>query len=303
MFDVTIIGSGVAGMTAALYALRGGKKVLILEKESYGGQIAKSPKVENYPTKKSISGADLSDEIFDQIIDLGVTFELEDVQSVKKDGKTFVITTDYNTYQSKSVIIANGASPRKLNLPNEEKLIGNGVFYCAICDGPFYKGQDVVLVGDGNSAMQYALMLSSYCKSVTMVTMFNRFYGEESLEKLIRSKENIKIIPNALASNLIGDTSLEAVEFSSADSSKFVIKTKALFVAIGQVPDNEKFSSLVDLDDLGYIVSDETCTTKTAGLFVAGDTRTKKIRQVATAIGDGAVAGSSAINYVNSLGN
>lgn len=288
-------------MTAALYALRGGKKVLIIEKESYGGQIAKSPKVENYPTKKSISGSELSDEIFDQIVDNGVTFELENVESVKKVGNNFEIKTDYNTYTSKSVIIANGATPRKLNLVGEEKLIGNGVFYCAICDGPFFKGKDVVLVGDGNSAMQYALMLSSYCSKVTLVTMFDKFFGEKSLEKLIRDKNNIEIIPNAVASKLVGDTSLEAVEFSSAGSKKFIINTNALFVAIGQVPDNKKFENVVDLDDNGYIIAAETCTTKTEGLFVAGDTRTKKIRQVATAVGDGAVAGSAAINYINSL--
>lgn len=302
MFDVIIIGSGVAGMTAALYALRSEKSVLVLEKESYGGQIAKSPKVENYPTKKSVSGADLSDEIFDQIIDLGVTFELEDVQSVKKVGDTFEIKTDYNTYESKSVIIANGASARKLNLKNEEKLIGNGVFYCAICDGPFYKGKDVVLVGDGNSAMQYAIMLASYCKSVTMVTMYDKFFGEMGLEQVIRKTSNIKIIPNAVASALNGEEKLESIEFTSADSSKFTISAEALFVAIGQVPDNNKFANLVDLDDAGYIKADETCSTKTPGLFVAGDTRTKKIRQVATAVGDGAVAGTSAVNYVNSLG-
>ena len=170
MFDVVIVGCGVAGMTAALYALRSNKKVLIIDKESYGGQIAKSPKVENYPTKKSISGSELVDEIFDQISDLGVTFELEDVQLIEKNDNHFKVTTNYNTYESKSVIIATGVTPRKLNLDNEEKLLGNGVFYCAICDGPFYAGKEVCLVGDGNSAMQYALMLADYCSKVKMFT-------------------------------------------------------------------------------------------------------------------------------------
>ncbi len=301
MFDITIIGSGVAGMTAALYALRSEKKVLILERETYGGQIAKSPKVENYPTLKSVSGYELSDKIFEQINDLGVTFELEEVQKLEKQGDIFKVTTDYHTYDSKSVIIANGVKPRMLNLENEEKLLGKGIYYCAICDGPFFKGQDVVLVGDGNSAMQYALLLAGFCHKVRMVTMFDKFFGEKSLEDAIRANKKIEIIPNATASKLIGDVKLEKVEFTKSNGEKFILDTPALFVAIGQVSDNDMFKEYVDLDKAGYIKADETCTTKTPGLFVAGDCRAKKIRQVATAIGDGAVAGSQAVNYVNSL--
>lgn len=301
MFDITIIGSGVAGMTAALYALRSEKKVLILERETYGGQIAKSPKVENYPTLKSVSGYELSDKIFEQINDLGVTFELEEVQKLEKQGDIFKVITDYHTYDSKSVIIANGVKPRMLNLENEEKFLGKGIYYCAICDGPFFKGQDVVLVGDGNSAMQYALLLAGFCHKVRMVTMFDKFFGEKSLEDAIRANKKIEIIPNATASKLIGDVKLEKVEFTKSNGEKFILDTPALFVAIGQVSDNDMFKEYVDLDKAGYIKADETCTTKTPGLFVAGDCRAKKIRQVATAIGDGAVAGSQAVNYVNSL--
>lgn len=288
-------------MTAALYALRSEKKVLILERETYGGQIAKSPKVENYPTLKSVSGYELSDKIFEQINDLGVTFELEEVQKLEKQGEIFKVTTDYHTYDSKSVIIANGVKPRMLNLENEEKLLGKGIYYCAICDGPFFKGQDVVLVGDGNSAMQYALLLAGFCHKVRMVTMFDKFFGEKSLEDAIRANKKIEIIPNATASKLIGDVKLEKVEFTKSNGEKFILDTPALFVAIGQVSDNDMFKEYVDLDKAGYIKADETCTTKTPGLFVAGDCRAKKIRQVATAIGDGAVAGSQAVNYVNSL--
>ncbi len=288
-------------MTAALYALRSEKKVLILERETYGGQIAKSPKVENYPTLKSVSGYELSDKIFEQINDLGVTFELEEVQKLEKQGDVFKVTTDYHTYDSKSVIIANGVKPRMLNLENEEKLLGKGIYYCAICDGPFFKGQDVVLVGDGNSAMQYALLLAGFCHKVRMVTMFDKFFGEKSLEDAIRANKKIEIIPNATASKLIGDVKLEKVEFTKSNGEKFILDTPALFVAIGQVSDNDMFKEYVDLDKAGYIKADETCTTKTPGLFVAGDCRAKKIRQVATAIGDGAVAGSQAVNYVNSL--
>ena len=299
MYDIIVIGSGVAGMTAALYALRSNKKVLIIEKESYGGQIAKSPKVENYPTKKSISGADLTDEIFDQISALGVVFELENVEKIEKIEDKFVVTTDYNTYEAISVIIANGVTARKLKVENEDKLLGNGVYYCAICDGPFFAGKDVTLVGDGNSAMQYALMLADYCTKVTMVTMFDKFFGEEALEKAIRANNKIEIIPNAVVSKLNGAEALEEVEFTCSDGSKFQLQTNALFVAIGQVPDNKKFENVVDLDKSGYIEANETCRTKTAGLFVAGDCRAKTVRQVATAIGDGAVAGTEAVNYIN----
>ncbi len=299
MFDITIIGSGVAGMTAALYALRSNKKVLVLEKENYGGQIAKSPKVENYPTLKSISGSELTDKIFDQIVDLGVVFELEDVETVTKEGEIYKVKTNYNTYETKAVIIATGVTARKLNLDNEERLLGNGVYYCAICDGPFFAGKDVVLVGDGNSAMQYALMLAGYCSKVTMVTMFDKFFGEKVLEDAIRANDKIEIIPNAVASKLVGEDKLTAVEFTDNEGKKFTIDTNALFVAIGQIPDNGKFSNLVDLDKAGYIVANETCHTKSKGVFVAGDCRVKGIRQVATAIGDGAVAGSEAVAYVN----
>ena len=301
MYDITIIGSGVAGMTAALYALRSNKSVLIIDKESYGGQIAKSPKVENYPTRKSVSGSELCDDLFEQITDLGVVFELEEVEKVEKNGVIFTVKTNYNTYESKSVIIATGVTHRKLKLENEENLIGKGVFYCAICDGPFYAGQKVCLVGDGNSAMQYALMLADYCSKVKMYTMFDKFFGEYALEKAIRANEKIEIIPNTLATGLIGKDSLEAVEFTDSNKNKTIVKTNALFVAIGQVPNNKMFENLVELDKFGYIVAGENCSTKTEGVFVAGDCRVKSVRQVATAVGDGAIAATQAVNYINTL--
>lgn len=301
MYDITIIGSGVAGMTAALYALRSNKSVLIIDKESYGGQIAKSPKVENYPTRKSVSGSELCDDLFEQITDLGVVFELEEVEKVEKNGVIFTVKTNYNTYESKSVIIATGVTHRKLKLENEENLIGKGVFYCAICDGPFYAGQEVCLVGDGNSAMQYALMLADYCSKVKMYTMFDKFFGEYALEKAIRANEKIEIIPNTLATGLIGKDSLEAVEFTDSNKNKTIVKTNALFVAIGQVPNNKMFENLVELDEFGYIVAGENCSTKTEGVFVAGDCRVKSVRQVATAVGDGAIAATQAVNYINTL--
>ena len=289
-------------MTAALYSLRNNKSVLILEKESVGGQIAKSPKVENYPTVKEISGAELADNLFEQISDLGVNFELEDVLSVKKDGKIFHVQTNYNQYQSKALIIATGAKPRMLCLENEEKFIGKGIYYCAICDGPFFAGEEVTLIGDANSALQYALMLSSYCKKVNMITLFDKFFGEKALQDAVRSTKNIEITHNCQAVKLNGENSLESIIFRRSDASEFEHKTNAVFVAIGQLPDNDKFKDLVALDKNGYIVADEKCQTSTEGLFVAGDCRTKEIRQVATAIGDGAVAGTSVCKFLNTLG-
>ncbi len=288
-------------MTAALYSLRNNKKVLIIEKESVGGQIAKSPKVENYPTKKEISGSELSDELFEQISALDVGFELENVLDIKKENGIFIVKTDYNTYEAKSVIIATGASPRQLGLKDEEKYIGHGIFYCAICDGPFFAGQEVTLIGDANSALQYALMLSSYCSKVHMITLFDKFFGEKTLQDKVLNTPNIEVTHNAQAVELKGEGNLESIVFKRPDGSYFEHKTNATFVAIGQLPDNKVFEKLVDLDKNGYIIADEKCLTKTAGLFVAGDCRTKEVRQVTTAIGDGAVAATAACKYLNTL--
>ena len=303
MLDVIIIGGGMAGMTAALYCLRNNKQVLVLEKESVGGQIAKSPKVENYPTIKEISGSELSDGLFEQITSLGVNFELENVIEIKKENKIFIIKTDYNTYEAKSVIIATGAKPRMLGLENEEKFIGHGIYYCAICDGPFFAGEEVTLIGDANSALQYALMLSSYCKKVHMITLFDKFFGEKTLQDAVLKTSNIEVSHNCQAIELKGNESLESIIFKKPDGTTFEHKTKAVFVAIGQVPDNEVFEPLTILDKNGYIIADEKCKTITEGLFVAGDCRTKEIRQVTTAIGDGAVAATNACKYLNTLGD
>ena len=288
-------------MTSALYALRNGKKVLMLEGSSIGGQIAQSPKVENYPTYKEISGSKLSDDLFDQITALGVEFEFDNVEHIDKDGDIFKIKGEFAEYESKAVIIANGVKHRKLNLPNEEYLIGNGVYYCAICDGPFFTGKEVTLIGDGNTALQYALMLSDICKKVNLVIMFDKFFGDKNLVEKVESRENIVITKNSKTVELIGESELKGIKFESADGTTFVIENSPLFVAIGQIPDNKKFENLADLTKDGYFDSDETTKTKTPGLFVAGDTRNKTVRQVTTAMCDGAVAGTNACNYLNTL--
>lgn len=297
MTDLIIIGAGPAGMTSALYALRNGKSVTIIEKNAIGGQIAESPRVENYPSIESISGADLADKMFAQITRLGVEFAFGEVTSVEKVDGTFNVQLDGETLQAKSVIIATGVQHKKFGLPNEDNLIGKGISYCALCDGAFFKGEDIVLVGDGNSALQYALLLATYCKSVHIVTMFDRFFGDNALVDAVKKKDNIKITHNYKLTEIAGDETLEKLVFEGEKSLE--IKTKALFVAIGQVPHNEVFANLVELEN-GFIVCDENMATRTPGLFVAGDCRVKQVRQVATACGDGAVAATSACTYLES---
>lgn len=301
MLDTIIVGGGMAGMTAALYCLRNNKKVLVIEKETIGGQISMSPKVENYPTIQQISGTELADLTFEQISNLGVQFEIETVEKIDKKDNVFTVKTNYNTYKAKSVILATGASPRKLGLKNEEKFIGHGIYFCAICDGPFFTNKDVTVIGDANSAMQYALMLAGYCKSVTIITLFDKFFGEQNLKDAILKTSNIKVIHESKSISLDGDDELKSITFEKPDGSTFVHETNAAFVAIGQKPDNTFVQNLVEIDKAGYIVADEKCKTKTDGLFVAGDCRTKEIRQVATAVGDGATAATNACKYLNSL--
>ncbi len=301
MTDIIIIGAGAAGMTAALYALRNGKRVTIIERNNIGGQIAESPRVENFPTIEVISGSELADKLFEQITKLGVDFVFGDVKSVEKQDGKFVVTTEYDKLESKAVIIAAGVEHRKLNLKNEENLIGHGISYCALCDGAFYAGEDVVLVGDANTALQYALLLSSYCKSVHVVTLFDRFFGDQTLIDALKKKENIKVTHGAKLVELVGENELEGLVFQRSDGQRLEIKTKALFVAIGQVPNNSIYKELVELSPEGYIIADENLKTKTPGLFVAGDCRTKKVRQLTTACSDGAIAATNASTYLQSL--
>ena len=299
-YDVIIIGGGAAGMTAALYSLRSGKSVLLLEKETIGGQIAKSPRVENFPTIKEISGEELSSKLFDQIMDLGCEFELDTVLKVEKNENKFTVTGEYSTYESKSVIIATGLEHRKINIENEDELIGKGVSYCAVCDGAFYKDEDVCLVGDGNTALQYSILLSNYCKKVYVCTLFDKFFGDEVLVKKLKERENVEIIQNVSLTKFIANEELEGLVFKNTkDDSLLELKVKGCFIAIGQIPNNENFSNLVDLDKNGYIIVNEDLETKTKGLFVAGDCRVKKVRQLTTAVSDGAMASVGAVSYID----
>ena len=303
MFDIIVIGGGAAGMTAALYARRNGKSVLVLEGESLGGQIATSPRLENFPSIKEISGEAFADNLFEQIVDLGAEVEIEKAVSIEKRAdKSFLVRTEYNEYAAKSVIIAAGVKHKHLKTKHDrEDLVGKGVYYCAVCDGPFDHGREVAVVGDANSALQYALLLSGYCKKVYMYTLFDKFFGDESLVKALRAKDNIEVRPNTSVVDFIGEEELTAIEYTDKDGNLCRQEIPAVFVAIGQVPDNAAFANVADLDDAGYIAADESCRTKTEGLFVAGDCRTKAVRQVSTAVSDGAIAATNASLYLESL--
>ena len=299
-YDVLVIGGGPAGMTAALYVLRSGKSVIVLEKEGFGGQIATSPRLENYPTITSISGSEWSDRLFEQITSLGAEFELEDVKSIEKVDNLFKVKTDYSEYTAKTVIIANGVKPRKMGLPKEDELTGKGISYCAVCDGPFYKGKEIYLVGDANTALQYALLLSGYCPKVHMITLFDKLFGDKILIDRVLQTENIDIRHNMCLKELKGESQLESAIFEDTLSKEIVeYKTDNLFIAIGQVPQNEFLEGIITLDH-GFIVTNEVMETEVAGLFAAGDTRKKENKQVITACNDGAVAAMSAVKYLNS---
>ena len=302
MYDIIIVGAGAAGMTAALSALRNGKTVLVLGSESLGGQIATSPRLENFPSIKEISGEAFADNLFEQITDLGAETEIEKVEKIEKENGVFKVKTEYNEYEGKSVVIATGVKHKHLKTDRED-LVGKGVYYCAICDGAFYKGKEVAVIGDGNTALQYALLLAGFCKKVYVYTLFDKFFGDARLVKVLKSKENIEVRPNTSVIGFEGENELTAILYKDKDGNVNKHEIPAVFVAIGQIPDNKKFENLVDLDKDGYIIADESCKTKTEGLFVAGDCRTKAVRQVATAVADGAVAATNASVYLESLDN
>ncbi len=299
MYDVIIIGGGVAGMNCALYLLRNNKKVLIFEGDGIGGQIANSPKVENFPTINEISGAELADRLLDQIEKKGAEFEFDKVLSVEKTGDIFTVKTEYGEYEAKSVVSAVGVKHKNINVSGENELLGKGVYYCALCDGPFYKDKEVALIGDGNTAMQYAVLLANICKKVYILTWTDKFFGDKALEKVMKSKENIVHMSNTEVCAFKGEDKLTAVEYKEKQSGEVKsLNVPAVFVAIGQIPENAIFAHLADLDKNGYFIAKEDMSTKTPGFFVAGDCRQKGMRQVITAMSDGAIAALSASVYV-----
>ena len=301
MYDVLIVGGGPAGLTAAVYALRAGKTVLVIEKAGFGGQIAFSPKVENIPGTILISGAEFAEKLIEQAMNLGADVELETVTGLeKKDGIFCVSTEDGNEYEGKTVILATGVKHRMLGLPGEEELVGKGISFCAVCDGAFYEGQDTAMIGGGNSALQEALLLSEVCNHVTVVQNLADFTGEKKLAEALLEKENVTVHFSTLVDAYLTDgEQLTGLRIRNDVTGQVQeLKVDGAFLAVGLMPENDAFASLADLNDWGYLDSAEDCVTKTEGLFVAGDCRSKRIRQVTTAAADGAVAAMAACRYL-----
>ncbi len=301
MYDIAIVGAGPAGLSAAIYAQRAGKKTVLFEAYTYGGQIINTPKIENYPGIKDISGFDYATGLFDQALSFGAEIVFEQVTAVNKSD-CFVITTTAGTYEAQAVIIATGAKNRHLGLEKEEALTGRGISYCATCDGAFFKGKNVAVNGGGNTAIEDATFLSGYCSKVYVIHRREGFRAEEGSLQALREKDNVEFVLNATITDLVGEDKLSAVVVTDKLSGQTSeIAVDGLFIAIGQVPDNAVFSEIAELDQSGYVLSGEDCTTKTPGLFTAGDCRTKHVRQLVTAASDGAVAALAACSYIDKL--
>lgn len=300
MYDMVIIGAGTAGLSAAIYGVRAGKSVLVLEGENYGGQIINSPEVENYPGIAKISGFEFATGLYEQAQNLGAVIEFESVNRVEKTGRDFVVYTDEREIPCHSVILATGAKNRPLGIDKELKMVGAGVSYCATCDGAFFRNQVTAVVGGGSTALEDAEFLSSYCSRVYLIHRRDEFRGEQWLVENLRKKENVEFVLNSVVTEILGENSVEGIRVKDkVTGDEREIQISGLFVAIGQMPDNRSFESLVELDEAGYIVALEDCKTSENGIFAAGDCRTKAVRQLTTAASDGAVAGLAACEYVN----
>ena len=304
MYDIIVVGAGPAGLCAALYARRAQKSVLVIEKATFGGQITHSPRVENIPGFIELTGNEFAAKLFEQVMTHGADIELDEVKSIQKSDTGYVVITESSCFATKSVIIATGSKHRPLGIEREEEFIGEGISYCAVCDGAFYKDRTVAIIGGGNTALQEAVLLSDTCKKVYVVQNLDHMTGEESLVTKLAVRENVEFILSAVVTELIGSGELEGIKIKSeTDGSESTLKIDGVFVAIGQIPENEPFSDVVALNERGYIVAGEDCLPDTdcAGIFVAGDCRTKSVRQVTTATADGAVAALAACRYVDSL--
>lgn len=298
MYDIAIIGGGPAGLTAALYARRANKSVVVLEKGSFGGQITYSPKVENIPGFLSLSGNEFAEKLVEQVLEQGADVECAEVSGIE-DGETKTVHTDCGDFEAKAVIIATGAKHRMLGLPREEEFVGEGISFCAVCDGAFYAGKTVAVIGGGNSALQEALLLSDLAAKVYLVQNLDYLTGEDKLHEQLKTKENVEIILGNVVDRLIGDSELRGINIKNANGEIRELTIDGMFVAIGLVPQNEPFAELIALNNLGYVDAGEDCLTTAEGILVAGDCRSKKIRQVATAAADGAIAALAACDYID----
>lgn len=299
MYDIVIIGAGPAGLTAAVYARRADKSVLVIEKETFGGQITFSPKVENYPGMMSVSGNELAELMIAQAMEHGADIELDTVTAVRDNGTTKTVITENGEYECKSVIIATGSKHRQLGVENENNFVGNGISYCAVCDGAFYRDKTVAVIGGGNSALQEAVLLSEGCSKVYVVQNLERMTGEEKLVEKLKNRDNVEFIFNSVVEKIVGNGALEAIIIKNTDGKTEKIELDGIFVAIGQIPQNAPFADLVELNKYGYVDSGENCLTNVPGVFVAGDCRSKSVRQITTATGDGAVAALAACRFID----
>ena len=292
MYDIIIIGAGPAGLTAALYARRAGKKVLVLEAKNYGGQIVNANLVENYPGIPQISGFDFATNLYNQVKKLNTEIKFETVTRIQED-KTVI--TNNNNYKAKAIILATGAENRKLNINKETEYIGKGVSYCATCDGNFYKNKIVAVVGGGNTALEDAIYLSNIAQKVYLIHRRDSFRGESTYLNEIKKKKNIEIILNSNIIELQGEDKLQSIIIKDNQDSTKAIDINGLFIAVGQSPKNEIFANLIELDKAGYIISEDGVHTNKKGIYVAGDARIKQLRQLTTAVSDGSIAATMAI--------
>ena len=300
MYDIIIVGAGPAGMTAAIYARRAAKSVMVLEAVNYGGQILNTPDIENYPAEAHISGYDFSTKLYEQAKALGAQFVFEKAVGIKNGNGRKTVVTVKNSYEAGAVILATGSANRKLGLEEEERLVGKGVSYCATCDGNFYRKKVVAVVGGGNTALEDALYLSDLAEKVYLIHRRDSFRGEEANVSRLTARDNVEFIYNSNVTKLISDKRLRAIEVTNKiDGSVRTVELSGLFVAVGRVPENNNFADLVRLDDAGYVEAGEDCHTSCAGIFVAGDNRTKTLRQLVTAAADGAMAATEAVKYIS----
>ncbi len=299
MYDIGIIGGGTAGMTAAIYGQRAGKRTVVLEGMNFGGQIASTHKVENYPGIASVSGSEFSINLLDQAMGLGAETAMEKVTGIRPGDGGQIIETTGKEYPCRTVILATGVTHRHLGVEKEERFIGAGVSYCATCDGAFFRGQDVAVVGGGNTALQDAEFLSNYCRKVYLIHRRDEFRGDSSMVEVLKGKDNVEFVLSATVKGILGDTVVEGLILNNKKTGEdFNLIVAGVFVAIGQIPQNEIFAEYIKLDHAGFILASEDCLTSRPGVFAAGDCRTKEVRQLTTAAADGAVAALAASKYL-----
>jgi len=301
IYDVLVVGAGPAGLTAALYALRANKTVLVLEKSTPGGQMTFSPKVENFLGFLQVSGNELADKLVEQVLEQGADMDFGCVKSLSRHDGIVTADTGSHTFDARTVILATGVKHRLLGLPRETEFVGNGISFCAVCDGAFYRDKTVAVIGGGNSALQEALLLSENCKKVVMVQNLPAFTGEEKLRQAVAARSNIETIFGTTVTAFLGEDTLAGLALKNEAGNTSELPLDGVFIAIGLIPENEPFAAVAPLNDYGYFDSDERCLTPTDNIFVAGDCRQKSVRQITTAAADGAVAALAACRYLDNL--